>query len=198
MSDTPTPTNYIAALSAPFPPGAVKQRTQGGRQLDYLSIDATLNRVNEVLGTNWGIESAKWEIVDGNAVVEVFVQLGGGDPFGERGLYKRMWGIGADKITNDLDKSLKTALAEAIKKAFHQVGVGLYLWDEAERANVQEGRQAASGNLQALKNQVFKVALKQGLTEQTPAGIAKHFGISDDDLQDAAKLTAILREAGVL
>lgn len=189
----------LAALSAPFLPTEVKQRTQGGRQLDYLPIDATLKRVNEVLGFGWGVEQAKWTVHGDQVIVEITIRIGGDDPFGERGIYKSCWGIGADKFDGkDMDKAVKTALAEAIKKAFHQVGVGLYLWDPSERANVQEGRQAAAGDLASLKSQVFKLALGQGLKDQTPAGIAAHFKLSTDDLQDAAKLTAILREAGKL
>ncbi|MEM2991059.1 MAG: Rad52/Rad22 family DNA repair protein [Halobacteria archaeon] len=46
-------------------------------------------------------------------------------------------GVGAD-VDSDPDKAVKTALAEAIKKAGHQFGIALYLWDEKERQAVEE------------------------------------------------------------
>lgn len=178
----------LEQLSAPFKPGEVKQRTQGGRQLDYIGIDTTINRLNTVLGNDWSIANPSWSVTDGNVVVQLEVKA----------LGKVAWGVGADKLGNDFDKAIKTALAEAIKKAGHQLGVGLYLWDEGQRANVQEGRQAANGDLGSLKNQVFKAALAEGLAEQTPDGIAKHFGIPVTDLQNVAILTDILKKRGKL
>jgi hypothetical protein len=51
-------------------------------------------------------------------------------------------GTGGDYgAAEDVDKLIKTAYAEAIKKAGHEFGVGLYLWDEEERALIESAQQ---------------------------------------------------------
>ena len=49
-----------------------------------------------------------------------------------RDRYRSHTGVGAD-VSFDLDKAVKTALAEAIKKACHQYGIALELWEEERR-----------------------------------------------------------------
>lgn len=123
----------LDALSARFDVKDVKQRTQGGRKLDYVSIDSTIRRFNEVLDTNWDTTDLTHSIIplDGKYLAVVSLTV--------RALGKQAVGIGAD-VAPDPDKALKTALAEALKKAGHQFGVGLYLWDEEEREIVQKER----------------------------------------------------------
>lgn len=184
-------------LGRAFLPTQVKKNPKGQ---DYISIADTINRLNEDLGHDWDlrwVQSSVTPLTDrtygrkqapaylAEAVVEITA------------LGATRCGMGAD-WGDDPDKVYKTAQAEALKKAGHQFGIGLYLWSEDERANVAEGQAAASGDLQSLKNQVFKLALSQGLSVQTPAGIAAHFKLAETDLQDAGKLTAILKEAGKL
>lgn len=114
----------------------MKQRTQGGRKLDYISIDATINRFNSVLGTDWSfsvVNSDLRVLADGKYLAIVSGTL--------EALGKTASGVGADTAP-DPDKAIKTALAEAIKKAGHQFGVGLYLWDEDERREVERQRKA--------------------------------------------------------
>jgi hypothetical protein len=125
----------LGKLSANFPVEDVKQRTQGGMKLDYISIDATIKRLNDVLGADWSF----------NGYPEVTALEGGKYMVVYTGtlcaLGKEASGVGGD-VANDLDKALKTALAEALKKAGHQFGIGLYLWDEAERQVIAKQRKA--------------------------------------------------------
>lgn len=129
----------LAKLSERFPVEDVKQRRQGGMTLDYISIDATIRRLNDVLGAAWSFDGYpdRVEILpDGKYMVVYSGTL--------RALDKSASGIGAD-VASDLDKALKTALAEALKKAGHQFGIGLYLWDEAEREVIARERKNPKG-----------------------------------------------------
>lgn len=124
----------LAKLSEPFPIDDVKQRRQGGRMLDYISIDATIRRLNDILGVDWSflVDRADLFPLDGGsylATVQGRIEA----------LGKSASGLGAD-TASDPDKAIKTALAEALKKAGHQYGIGLYLWDEAEREIVAKQR----------------------------------------------------------
>lgn len=175
----------LAALSARFDVNQVKQRTQGGRKLDYISIDATINRLNEVLGAAWSVHENHVRIdpLDGGkylATVSLTLEA----------LNKKALGVGAD-VAPDADKALKTALAEALKKAGHQFGVGLYLWDEGEREVVARDRAAVGGDLSALKAKAFEVALDKG-AKPNAESVAETLGLNVEDLQDAGKLRTAL------
>lgn len=177
-------TEKLAALGARFDVKEVKQRTQGGRKLDYISIDATINRLNEVLGASWSLTENSVTLLplEGKYLAFVSVSLSA--------LGKEALGVGAD-VAPDADKALKTALAEALKKAGHQFGVGLYLWDEGEREVVARDRAAASGDLSALKTKAFEVALDKG-AKPNAESVAETLGIAVEDLQDAGKLRSAL------
>ena len=127
----------LGKLSERFPVEDVKQRRQGGVMLDYISIDATIRRFNDVLGTEWStrlLDPVRVDSVgDGKYLAVVVLEL--------TALGKSAIGTGADTAA-DADKAIKTALAEAIKKAGHQYGVGLYLWEESERDLVSKQRKA--------------------------------------------------------
>lgn len=175
----------LTALSAKFKTSEVKQRTQGGRKLDYISIDSTIRRFNDVLGVEWStdlIGAPSLVPVDGGYLATVSLSL--------TALGKTAVGVGADKAP-DPDKALKTALAEALKKAGHQFGVGLYLWDADEREVVARDRAALSGDVAALKAQVLEKAIEGGASP-TAEGVAAYYKVEVADLQDATKLQALL------
>ena len=91
----------------------------------------------------------------------------------------------------DVDVAVKATQAEIMKKAGHQFGVGLNLWREDERAlvdAVQEGN---------LKRGVQILARIEG-AEMSAEGIATHFGVKVEDLQDETNLRRILAEGGLL
>jgi hypothetical protein len=127
----------LGKLAERFDIADVKQRRQGGIMLDYISIDATIRRLNDVLGASWSTEVVGTPnlvvLADGNFLAVVTISL--------NALDKSSVGVGADRAS-DPDKAIKTALAEAIKKAGHQFGIGLYLWEEAERQVIAKQRKA--------------------------------------------------------
>ena len=131
-------------LSEPFPIEDVKQRTQGGMKLDYISIDATIRRLNDVLELGWSFEIDTTQLLpmEGGkylALVQGKIII----PATEDSPIKIASGVGSD-VAGDPDKAIKTALAEALKKAGHQLGIGLYLWEESELEVVAKQRRAAA------------------------------------------------------
>jgi hypothetical protein len=73
-------------------------------------------------------------------------------------------GIGSN-VNFDPDTAVKSAQAEALKKACHQYGIALYLWKEAERDFVALQKSAANNDV-ALKQLV--VAYTQRVLELEP------------------------------
>jgi hypothetical protein len=189
-------------LGERFLPTEVKKNPKG---FDYIDIATTLERFNKVLGPNWSSEIKSVIVQPINPAVDgVGVRRKGGEVPGYLavvsvvvaclGVFRS--GVGSH-VEADPDMAVKTALAEALKKAGHSFGVGLYLWDEAERFNVAEGQRAAVGDINALKNQVTKLAVERGI-EKNAKAIADHFKIKETDLQNAEVLTKVLKEAGRL
>lgn len=188
----------LEALAAEFGGADVKTRQQSGITLTYIGIDATINRLNAVLGSWWSTE-AKTQ----------FTQVGGPDDgylavceltltATVDGTQKTAYGVGADK-GKDCDKIAKTALAEAIKKAGHQFGIALYLWDPAARARAEKLKNLAGGSEVALKREVVAIAKERtGKDKPTAAEIAEVFGVKAGDLSDKATLQKILTDEGLL
>jgi hypothetical protein len=148
-------TTLIERLSAPFHlwQHEYRKQTRGRDEvtgyLTYIGIEHAIGRMNDVLGTNWG-----WTIIETQ-----FVPVGEKPAVVTRG---RIWwrddegreywreGQGAAQYTSsadDLDKVVKSAQAEAFKKASHQIGMGAYLWDKGLADQIalellaEEGRQ---------------------------------------------------------
>lgn len=186
----PTAESLLLRLSDRFDPSEVKQRTQGGKRLDFISIDTTIRRFNDVLGSDWNTENVSYSLhpIQTNSggttyCASVSLTLSA--------LGKAAVGVGAD-VAPDADKALKTALAEAIKKAGHQFGVGLYLWDEEERDAIQVAREGGGYDpLVSLKNQVANAAIAQG-ADRNADSIAEFYGVSTGDLQDEGVLKRLL------
>lgn len=173
-----------AELTEKFHPTLVKKNQSGQ---DYVAIDGYINRLNEVLGHAWAWQINSWEIKDAAptksgkpqymAVVQGtltiilsdigVVSVGDDDDDAFLTTQKAMIsrdGIGAN-INFDPDTAVKSAQAEALKKACHQYGIALYLWDAAERDFVELQRQAATNDV-ALKQLV--VAYTQRNLELDP------------------------------
>lgn len=172
-------------LTEKFHPSLVKKNQSNQ---DYVAIDGYINRLNDVLGHAWAWQINSWKIKDAPptksgkpqymAVVQgtltiILSDIGvitvGGDDDEEPYLttQKAMIsrdGIGAN-VNFDPDTAVKSAQAEALKKACHQYGIALYLWDAAERDYVELQRQATTNDV-ALKQLV--VAYTQRALELDP------------------------------
>lgn len=184
----------LEALRKKFDVSEVQQRSQGGTTLDYISIDATINRVLEVTDGAYNTTIKKVEVTelgDGSgkffAFVHLQVALGTSD-FD----FIIHDGVGA-MINRDPDMAVKTALAEAFKKAMHYWGVGLELWDADHRNTLAVMRGALAGDKGSLKQALFLRAVQDGADDvRTAAGIASHFGVSEEDLNDVDRLRELV------
>jgi len=213
-------TNMIPKeLTEKFHPSLVRKNQSGQ---DYVAIDGYINRLNEVLGHAWAWEINSSEfypdaapatkngkpqyvaIVRGTLTVILsdvgVVTIGGEDDDAFLTTQKAMIsrdGIGAG-LNFDPDTAVKTAQAEALKKACHQFGIALYLWDSAERDFVELQRQAATNDV-ALKQLV--VAYTQRILELDPGTMPEKdqmcevLGIKDLSVDD---IRTSLTEKGVI
>lgn len=154
------PDDWQEQLSAEFPLSSISLRENSGVELCYLDITSILTRLDEVCGPNWslntepnfpkvdtiykGNNSEKENKYSVHAVTSVVISIF--DWIEEGGTWRHVMlssrsGVGGDNISTadvpkseQIDKILKTAHAEAIKKAAHQFGIGRYLWDD-QRTN---------------------------------------------------------------
>lgn len=156
--------SLLDKLGAEFPPEVIKSNQ--GRP--YVPIDKVLARLSDVLAGSWDLQlhPEPLQVVD--------------DLYRERGAAKRAFlaqvratitvrdgdqvisrdGVGAD-ISPDADKALKTAQANAVKKAAQQFGVGAQLWDEGYRADLdkkQAQAHADKAEVKAIKQEILRRA----------------------------------------
>jgi hypothetical protein len=200
LSDT------LTALRVPFPASQVKQNQN---KLDYVPIDGYINRFLDTCGLDYNfiVTQSNIELLadDENLKTstgkrQYLAQVTGQITVFDRanGTSTVRSGTGAD-VSFDPDKSVKTAQAEAFKKAAHQFGVALELWDESHRADIATARKAGDGNEGALKKAVFDLAKKKlNKTKPTVAQVAECFLVSAGDLSDMNTLRGILETEGVL
>jgi hypothetical protein len=187
----------LEALQAEFKPGEHKTRSQGGQKLTYVDISATINRVNEVLGASWSVlpqSATQLMPLEAGflAKSELFIEA---DIDGVR---KVLYGVGAMQ-NRDPDMAMKTALAEAIKKAFHQAGVALYLWDAERREAVTRKSELATATLPKKKAAVQAIVKERlGVDKPTAKQVAEVFGVTAADLAEDSTINAILEAEGLL
>jgi len=111
--------DLFAALAAPFDPDEVKLRSQGGRQLHYVTARTVMNRLDEVLGPeNW------WDHftpLEHSVICELTIRLPDGSVLtkSDAGGYAGM----ADPGDDD-----KSGFADAFKRAAVKCGVARYLY----------------------------------------------------------------------
>jgi hypothetical protein len=200
-----TEPTVLERLSERFPAELVHKNPKGQ---DYVKIPDYINRLNTVLGTEWDFRvtstnlerlevkvrkkvNGEYKEVDAThyiaqVVGDLHVWIDGRETIRS--------GVGADyDYVGDPDKALKTAQAEALKKACHQFGICSYLWYEEERDLVQAQREAASGDISGLKKQVSKLfkELCPGATVNKEA--LKQFW-PDYDLDSAEDLEKIVKD----
>ena len=204
-------------LTEKFHPTLVKKNQSGQ---DYVAIDGYINRLNDVLGHAWAWQINNWQIneatptktgkmqymavVQGTLTIILsdigVVSVGEDDEDAFLTTQKAMIsrdGIGAN-INFDPDTAVKSAQAEALKKACHQYGIALYLWDSAERDFVELQRQAAQNDV-ALKQLV--VAYTQRVLELDPGVMPtadQMLDVLDMSEWDPVVARTNLKEKGVL
>jgi hypothetical protein len=199
-----------AELTKRFHHTAVRKNPKGQ---DYVAIDGYINRLNDVVGINWDWHVDKFELRDAPptssgkpqylAIVTGWLQIAFPKPDGLDDAYwtytgsSRRNGIGAG-LNFDPDTAVKTAQAEALKKACHQFGIALYLWSEEERDFVQMQRAAANDDV-GLKRLVMEYTIRQqGLDpyeQPSREDIMKCLGTEDLSVEN---MRSILVERGEL
>ena len=204
-------------LTEKFHPSLVKKNQSNQ---DYVAIDGYINRLNDVLGHAWAWQINTWEIREAGetrtgkqqymAVVQgtltiilsdigvISVSDSDDEPYltTQKAMISRD-GIGAN-INFDPDTAVKSAQAEALKKACHQYGIALYLWDAAERDFVELQRQA-SKNDTALKQLV--VSYTQRALELDPGSMPEKdqmMEVLDIEDLDIESIREALTKKGVL
>jgi hypothetical protein len=209
MATTKTETNdeLLNRLSRRFKAQEVEKRDG----FHYVSIDATINRFNAVLGFNWSLEITNLTgptPIEGETTSsgkQIYLAAGYGHirvhlPLGPVEIIRA--GSGSSK-SFDPDMAVKTTQAEIMKKAGHQFGVGLNLWDENERllADLPVKRDG-KGKFLGLNPDGYKKAVillsKIAGVEQTADSIAAHFNITPDELADGSAFEGILIENNVI
>jgi hypothetical protein len=111
--------DLFAALAAPFEPEEVKLRTQGSRQLHYVTARTVMNRLDDVLGPeNWWDDFVPLEH---SVICRLTIRLPDGTTLtkSDAGGYAGM----ADPGDDD-----KSGFADAFKRAAVKFGVGRYLY----------------------------------------------------------------------
>lgn len=99
--------------------------------LTYVGIEHAIGRLNAVLGGAWSWTVVSFTVGPGDkpsVVVHGRITYKDDD-----GAVQHRDGLGAASFTSgadDLDKVVKSAQAEAFKKATHQFGMAAYLWDK--------------------------------------------------------------------
>lgn len=164
------------------------------RKFHYVSIDSTINRFNEVLGFNWSLQiqslspvaATGAETTTGKPIFRVtaygFIQVNIGGKIITRA------GAGSSE-SFDTDMAVKTVQAEVMKKAGHQFGVGLYLWDERERNLVDLVHRGDIRGAVKLLCQIENVS--------DPEDIGSRFDVLGCDLKDENVQRAILANGGL-
>ncbi len=168
---------------------------------DYVSIDGYINRLNNVLGEDWHWRVNDWSLQDGPPTAkgkpQYIAVCTGTLTVIINGEQVSRDGMGAG-FNFDPDTSVKTAQAEALKKACHQFGIALYLWSEEERDFVQMQRNAMNDDI-ALKRLAMEYTIRElGLDpDEQPSreDIVKCFGIEDLSVET---MRNVLVERGVL
>jgi len=190
--------NIVEELAARFHPSEVKQRDGGrGLKLDYIDIPQTIKRLRNVLGMNvsWDIQETTLVPTDDGkylATVTGYLTVTEFDETENKIPAISRWGGVGAMVDRDPDMALKTAQAEAIKKAGHGFQIALYLWDEEERNAIAAYRTAStSEDLNALKKAVAMQAKVRGVPT-TPKALAEFYGVKEEELQNPKVLRELI------
>jgi Rad52/22 family double-strand break repair protein len=121
--------DLFAALAAPFDSQEVRVRTQGNRQLTYITARTAMNRLDSILGPeNWWDEYVPGE---NSVLCRLTVRLPDGSTLtkADAGGYAGMPDSGDDD---------KSGYSDAFKRAAVKFGVGRYLYRDGVPSYVRE------------------------------------------------------------
>lgn len=162
--------------------------------LVYVSNEATIRRFNTVLGANWRLQinstyqdhlkehPEKTKSGKTQFYASCIVSL---DVYAEGGRVSRD-GYGA-AVNFDPDTAVKTAQAEAMKKASNQFGVAGYLWNK-ENADIVAG--AMRGDPGCRVEFLVNKAISYGC-EMDRESIAAFYNVKPEDMTDVEVLQSL-------
>lgn len=114
--------DLFTALAAPFEQGELKNRSQGGRTLHYITARTVMNRLDAVLGPeNWWDEFSS--ISDNSILCKLTIRL----PDGSTLTKADAGGCAGMADSGDDDKS---SYSDALKRAAVKFGVARYLYGD--------------------------------------------------------------------
>lgn len=115
--------SLFTALAADFEPNQVRQRTQAGRTLHYITSRTAMNRLDEVLGPeNWKDEYR--ETAQGAIVCRIWFRVPGTDEW----LWREDGGAAAGMA--EADNDAKSGFSDAFKRTAVKLGVGRILYGD--------------------------------------------------------------------
>lgn len=179
-------------LTERFAPEDHKTKTIGGTTLTYIDGEMVTSRLNEVLGLGgWSFEVKDIKVLDN----EVWA-LGRMTVYGpDRTVVREQAGgqiINRKKSGEiiELSNDIKGAVTDCMKKCATLLGVGLYLYDKAERMEVEQEMREAKRNPQQRPAQPPKNV--QDAAELTGA---EPTPISSERAENIKKVQAVMRMA---
>lgn len=190
-------TDILKELAKPFHPSAVKVRDGN----HYVGIEDHIRRMNDTLGLDWdfslvdvtiqehpvrvGREKDKLQwLATAHGYVTLYAQYKPKDASRPGDFFPQSvvrHGVGCG-VNIDPDSAIKTAQAEAFKKACNQFGMAGYLWSEDGREMNDLLAAVLEDDSAAAKKVLVAKAREAGVYPLTPATVAEHFkmGLNDD------------------
>lgn len=118
----------FAALARPFPPGEIKQRPQGGRQMDYITARQVMNRLDDVLGpAGWWDD---YTPLENSVICRLTIRLPDGSTVTK-------CDAGGHAGMSDQGDDEKSGFSDAFKRAAVKFGVGRHLYRDGIPAFAQ-------------------------------------------------------------
>lgn len=132
-------------LAEPFAPEDHRQKKQGGSTIPFVNWSVYVSRLNELVGGGWEMGEPIIREVSGKLIVGVPITILGVTRvnFGDEAEDKDSFG---SAITN--------SYAQALKRTCALFGLGLYMYDEAERTEAMKPRAAKP----AMNEQLVEIA----------------------------------------
>jgi len=169
-----------------FDPTVVSERAgPKGTKLLYIEAHDMINHMNNCFGLLWSSEITETKIHDvigkndtkpsSIVIVSVKTTINLQDKNGNIVVSATRPGSGGDNISNvsDIDKTIKTAMMNAVKKSLINFGLSLYLWEQEARDDVYEGKRAATELTERNKSVLNKLATEYDLNKQDIGALVK-------------------------
>ena len=123
----------FAALAAPFDPSEVKNRSQAGRQMSYITSRTAMNRFDAAVGPeNWRNHTRVEHLADGTDLVVCTIELRIGNEWigkEDAGGFREMTEKNrSGEVVEDEENTVKTGYSDAFKRTAILWGVGRYLY----------------------------------------------------------------------